>query len=240
MKKFKIIILAIIAILIVILFTIGIDVSDKNTSKNMSQKVPRIGQKLWTYNIENRQWKSYSKQDYLSDKNNVIILQIKQDSQNPDVTAYDLITDNSEISNADLFIADGSIEFLNGNKLYTYFPRTFEYFEIVFNGFNFVMRRLETNDILNLFKDYKIIKLSDFANRKLDLKYSKEKSNYIIMNDIGESFYRYYITADDNNKIQIDEFSNQFSIKEPVKIKLQRFEGCTKSYPCYEINFMNE
>ncbi|MBR1461149.1 hypothetical protein IJ596_05910 [bacterium] len=240
MKNFKIIIFALLALIFILLFIFGVDVSDKTSSKNMSDKVPRIGQNLWVYNIQQHQWHNYLKHDYEIDKNNEIILRIKQDSQNPDVTAYDLVTENEDVTSKNLFISEGSIEFIVGNKLYTYHPRTFEYFEIVFNGFNFVMRRLETNAITKLFPDYKIIKLSDFNNRKLDINISKDKQNYIIINDIGESFYRYYITTDDINKIEINQFSNQFSFNEPLKIKLQRFEGCTKSYPCYEINFMNE
>ena len=169
MKKIKYIILALIAFFFVILFALSIDVSDKTNSNEISTQVPRIGQNLWVYNINSRNWRNYVKKDYRLDKNTEIVLQIKQDPQNPNVTSYHLITENPDISTADLFISEGSIEFLLENKLYTYFPRTFEYFEVVFNGFNFVLRRLETSDILGLFSNYQIIKLSDFKNKSLNI-----------------------------------------------------------------------
>lgn len=240
MKSFKIILLAALALFFAILFTIGIDVSDKTPPEQISTQVPRIGQKLWTYNIKNRQWRNYNKKDYSLDKNNEIILQIQQDTQNPEVTSYNLISDNPDISVSDLFLGEGSKEFLYEEKLYSYFPRTFEYFEVVFNGFNFALRKLDQANIINIFKNYQVIELSEFKDQKLNLKYDKENSNYIILNDLGESFYMYYITSDDNSKIKIDEYSNQFKVLEPIKVTLQRIDGCTKSYPCYEINFMNE
>ncbi len=37
-------------------------------------------------------------------------------------------------------------------------------------------------------------------------------------------------------KMEIDRFSNQFKVSEKVEIRIQRLEGCSKAYPCYDIN----
>ena len=40
--------------------------------------------------------------------------------------------------------------------------------------------------------------------------------------------------------MQIDKFSNQFEINDAVDIKIQRLEGCTKAYPCYEFSIKEQ
>lgn len=239
-NNLKIISFFILAIFFVILFVLCIDVSDKSSLEKYSNDVPRIGEKLWTYNIKNHAWRNYSQQDYELDTNKEIILKIQQNQQNSEVTAYNIITDASDISVSDLFLSEGSREFLFGTKLYSYFPRTFEYFEIIFNGFNFTLRKLSTDEIAKLFNDYQIIKLSDFKNYKLDIKYTKDKQKYIILNDSNKNFNMYYIIPAKQDGIKIENFSNQFKVLTSGKIQLQRIEGCTKSYPCYEINFVKE
>ena len=59
----------------------------------------------------------------------------------------------------------------------------------------------------------------------------------MIFNDSRDDFYKYYIIPNESKKMEIGEFSNQFKVKDKVEIKLQRLEGCSKNYPCYEIKF---
>ena len=237
-EKFKITALTIIAFLFIALFAVCIDVSDKRQTNNNEFEVPRIGQKLWMYHMNNRSWSNYKKSDYELNKKGYIVLQLQQDQEAPDITSYHLIANNSQVSHAPLFLSEGSKEFLKKNKLYSFYPRSFEISEILFNGFSFTLNKQTPKDVFNLFPGYQIIKISDFKNYSLKLKYSKANNKYIILNDVGDSFYMYYLVPNNNKKMQIGEFSNQFSVFGTVDIRLQRLEGCTRTYPCYEINIM--
>ena len=232
----KMIIFALIAFFFVVLFAFCIDVSDKS-DKNIS-KIPHIGQKLWMYNINQRIWYDYKKSDYELNKNGYIVLQLQQDQQLPDVTSYNILSTNSQISYSPLFLSEGSSEFIINKKLFTFYPRYFEISEVLFNGYNFVLNKLDADKISKIFNGYSIIRLSDFKNHNLKLKFSKRSNKYIIINDLGANFYMYYIVPNDNKKMQIGELSNQFVVYDEVDIRLQRLEGCTKIYPCYEINIV--
>ena len=62
-------------------------------------------------------------------------------------------------------------------------------------------------------------------------------NKFLILNDIGDKFYKYYVVPNDSQKLQLGDFSDQFKVSDKVNIKLQRLEGCTKAYPCYELDF---
>ena len=88
-----------------------------------------------------------------------------------------------------------------------------------------------------IFKDYAVLKLSDIQKGEFSIDFSKDNNKFIILNDNGDSdFYKYYIVPNDSKKLEIGEFSNQIKVYDKVDIKIQRLEGCTKAYPCYEIH----
>ena len=229
---------AAIMFLFVVLFAVGIDYSDKKEQKSLTSDVPRIGQKLWVYHMNDREWYNYVNQDYKYDKKGVIILQLQQDPEVPDITSYHLLSENSQVSNSPLFLAEGSSEFIKDKKLYTYYPRTFEFSEVLFNGYNFTLNKLNEKSVAKLFNGHRILKMSDFKNNVMNLTYDKKHSKYIIINDIGDDFYMYYVIPNDNKKLKLGDFSNQFKVNDAVSIRLQRLEGCTKAYPCYDINIV--
>jgi len=124
---------------------------------------------------------------------------------------------------------------MNAIHAYSYFPKTFEYYEIAFNGVKFVPRKLTLDEIKKVFNGVNIIKVSELQKGTLNLSYSPKSNKYLILNDTNEDFYKYYIVPNDSKKLEIGKFSNQFKISDDVDIKIQRLEGCSKSYPCYEI-----
>lgn len=234
-EKIKLSVYTVITIAFVVLFTIGIDYSDKRGEYENISSIPRIGQKLWTYNMNEHNWYNHSKHDDDESKD-IIILQVQLKPEYEGITSYHLITGNNQVPREDVIIGESSQEFLVGKKLYSYFPKTFEFYEIIFNGVKFMPRRLSENDINTIFKDYKTIKVSDLIKGSLPVKYSKLHNKFIVVNDIRDRFYKYYIIPNDSSKMQLGDFSNQFKVNDNVQIKLQRLEGCSKAYPCYEIN----
>jgi len=226
---------SVITIICIIFFACFIYSSDKeNEAKNMSM-LPRIGQKLWTYNMNAHVWRNYNKND-LDDSKEEIILQVQEPVGNGGYTSYHLLTGNAQVPKEDVWVGEGSQEFLIDKKLYSYFPKTFEFYEVIFNGVKFVPRKLSKDEIREILKGYEIIDVSALKKGKVQIKYSRRNNKFVVLNDSDDNFYKYYIVPNDSQKLEIQEFSNQFKVFDKVDIKLQRLEGCSKAYPCYEIN----
>jgi hypothetical protein len=207
---------------------------DKNEAKR-NELIPRIGQKLWTYNMNKYEWRKYSEKDSDTSKEE-IVLQVRIPEGKGEYDGYYLLTDNAQVPKENVWIGEASQEFLRGKNLFSYFPRHYEYYEVIFNGVKFVPKKLQDEEIKSLFKGYKLIKVSELTKGVLEIPYSKKENQFILINDIGEDFYKYYIVPNDSKKLQIGEFSNQFTVMDKVDIKIQRLEGCTKAYPCYDIS----
>lgn len=233
----KYIIGTIFTIIVVVVFALLLSAYDKNIEEKSLTSIPRIGQKIWTYNMNKRVWKSYENKvdDDLSKE--IIILQVQYPLENTGLTSYHLITGNSTVPKEDVLIGENSQEFLKNKKMYSYFPRHFEFYEVVFNGVKFIPRKLSKKEVASLFKGYNIIDVSTLEKGTLNLKYTRKNNKYMILNNSGNDFYKYYVVPNDSKKMQIGEFSNQFEVKDKVEIKIQRLEGCSKAYPCYEVKF---
>lgn len=227
----------IIAFILIGLFTWFIYSSDKEAEEMNNAMMPRIGQKLWTYNMNAHAWKKYNQRTDMDDSKDIIILQVQEPVGSGGYTSYHLLTGNAQVPKEDVWVGEGSQEFLVGKKLYSYFPKTFEFYELIFNGVNFKPRKLSKQEISTLFKSYEIIDVSKLEKGTLTLGFSKHKNEFLILNDSGDDFYKYYIIPNESKKMEIGEYSNQFKVKDKVQIKIQRLEGCSKAYPCYEINF---
>ena len=233
----KYIIAAIICFIIIGFLGWLIVLSDEAQEKKEREMLPtKIGQKVWTYNMNKYQWREYQKTDDEQSKNE-IILQVQAPEGNGGYTSYNLITGNAQVPKEDVWVGEGSQEFLKGKKLYSYYPRTFEYYEIIFNGVKFVPRKLSKDEIKTILKGYDFIYVSDLKKSTVSIPYSKRHNKFAVINDIGEDFYKYYIVPNDSKKMEIGDFSDQFILKENnINIKLQRLEGCSKAYPCFDIN----
>lgn len=233
----KYIIAAIICFIIIGFLGWLIVLSDEAQEKKEREMLPtKIGQKVWTYNMNKYQWREYQKTDDEQSKNE-IILQVQAPEGNGGYTSYNLITGNAQVPKEDVWVGEGSQEFLKGKKLYSYYPRTFEYYEIIFNGVKFVPRKLSKDEIKTILKGYDFIYVSDLKKSPVSIPYSKRHNKFAVINDIGDNFYKYYIVPNDSKKMEIGDFSDQFILKDNnINIKLQRLEGCSKAYPCFDIN----
>lgn len=233
----KYIIAAIICFIIIGFLGWLIVLSDEAQEKKEREMLPtKIGQKVWTYNMNKYQWREYQKTDNEQSKNE-IILQVQAPEGNGGYTSYNLITGNAQVPKEDVWVGEGSQEFLKGKKLYSYYPRTFEYYEIIFNGVKFVPRKLSKDEIKTILKGYDFIYVSDLKKSTVSIPYSKRHNKFAVINDIGDNFYKYYIVPNDSKKMEIGDFSDQFILKDNnINIKIQRLEGCSKAYPCFDIN----
>lgn len=224
----------IVGIILVMFFASVLIGLDKDETKR-NQIMPRIGQKLWTYNMNKHEWRKYSENDSDNSKEE-IILQVKVPDSRGDYDGYYLLTGNAQVPKENVWLGEASQEFLRGKSLFSYFPKHFEYYEVIFNGVKFLPKKLSDDEIKTIFKDTKVIKVSELKNGVLEIPYAKNKNKFVLINDIGDGFYNYYIIPNESKKLQLGEFSNIFTVSDRVNIKIQRLEGCTKTYPCYEIN----
>ncbi len=231
-------IFAIVVAIIVGMFFAGVLFSSKDDSKLLNSNYPRIGQKMWTYNMNKHEWRNYQDSDDELSKEE-IILQVRGFEGNGGYMTYNLLTGNGQVPKEDAWMGEGSQEFLIGKSLYSYFPKSFEYYEIIFNGVKFVPRKLSQDEVTKIFKNVNVIKVSQLHKGTHVLKYDSKNNQYMILNDNHEDFYKYYIVPNDSKNLEIGEFSNQFKINGETDIKIQRLEGCSKSYPCYEIKVSN-
>ena len=232
--KIRYILGAFVGIILILFFVSFLYSLDRNETTRNSM-IPRIGQKMWTYNMNKYEWRNYSENDSETSKEE-IVLQVRIPEGKGDYDGYYLLTDNAQVPKENVWIGEASQEFLRGKKLYSYFPRHYEYFEVIFNGVKFVPKKLQDDEILSLFKGHKLIKVSELVKGPLEIPFSKKENKFVLINDIGDDFYKYYIVPNDSQQLQIGEFSNLFTVTDKVNIKIQRLEGCTKAYPCYEIN----
>ena len=225
-----------IAIVVIIIFIVNIIFGSDRSNEQILNELssPRMGQKLWTYNMNKYEWRNYKEQDK-DDSKEEIILQYQGFELGNGYSSYKLLTGNYQVPKEDVWIGEGSQEFLEAKHLYSYFPSSFEYYEVIFNGVSFVTKKLSIEDVSKLFKNYQIIKLSDVQKGEYTVSRKKNNDKFILLNDGDKDFYKYYIVPNDSKKMKIEKFSNRFSVTDDVDIKIQRLEGCTKAYPCYEI-----
>ena len=140
-----------IAVFISIVFFVNILFGIREDDNNASN-FPRIGQKLWTYNMNKYEWENHNEHDDDNSKEE-IILQYEGLELGTGFTTYKLLTGNYQVPKEDVWIGEGSQEFLIGKNLYSYFPSSFEFYEVIFNGVTFVTKKLSIDNIKTLFKN---------------------------------------------------------------------------------------
>ena len=90
-------IFAIIAILIMVVFFLSLLLGSKDEEISDKSNMPRIGQYLWTYNMNKREWHEYIRHvDDLESKDD-IILQLGYPEGNGGYTVYHLSTGNMQV-----------------------------------------------------------------------------------------------------------------------------------------------
>lgn len=230
----NIIIISLVSIFLAIVFVIIINKLDDKYSKNSLPMLPYIGQKVWTYNMNDRSWHNYTSKDEEELKDN-IVLQYQETGDNGNNSVYHMITTNIQVPKEEVWLGESSREFLSEGRLLSYYPKNFEFHEIKFNGVSFVSQKLSKSQIEEIFPGYTVVSLSDIS-KKTDFSISKTGKKYIIINDKGDNFYKYFIIPNDSKNLQLGDFSNQFEIKNRIIINIQRLEGCSKSYPCYKFD----
>ena len=85
--------------------------TDTNEDKLNNLNSPRLGQKLWTYNMNKYEWHSYN-QRHNDESKEEIILQYQGTELDSGYTSYKLLTGNYQVPKEDVRMGEGSQEFL--------------------------------------------------------------------------------------------------------------------------------
>lgn len=94
-----------------------------------------------------------------------------------------------------------TFEFLYNNRLIGYNHHTLKFYDLSFDGKNFIEKELTTSDLKEFFPDVEFVKISDFKNNEITLyKPLFAKKNYLLVNDTNRDFYKYFFEHYSNEK----------------------------------------
>jgi len=98
---------------------------------------------------------------------------------------YPYFTDFYSPNNEFLFSSQSHYEFINNGRLYAYSNDDYRLYEVIANDGNISKRIVTEDEIIELFPDFKLIRLTDFSQGTNSLKIKKTKKNLklIIFND---------------------------------------------------------
>ena len=134
------------------------------------------------------------------------------------------------------FTTDCDYIFLNNGQLLGYSNSDLKFYRFNLNDGLISKTELSEDEIQALFKDYKIIKISDFVSTTNSIKIKKGfgKLNLIILNDTDRVFNNYSFTTG-NSKIEAYTLSGVVSISKKGMVLFSKFGENTKNYPRFVI-----
>lgn len=125
-------------------------------------------------------------------------------------------------------------EFLYNGSLIGYSNFDLKFYEFVLNNGLLEQRELLENEVQELFKDYEIIRISDFTTSTNSLKLKKNKRHYkiILLNDTDRYFYHYGFTSN-NAKFETYPLKGFLDITKKGMIQFSHFGDNTKENPWF-------
>lgn len=125
-------------------------------------------------------------------------------------------------------------EFILDGKLYGYSNYDLKFYEFTFNEDILEQRELSQDEVQELFKNYEIIKISDFAASTNSLKIKKHGRNFkiILLNDTDRYFYNYSYSSN-NAKFKIYPLKGFLCITKKGMIQFSHFGDNTKNFPWF-------
>ena len=125
-------------------------------------------------------------------------------------------------------------EFILDGKLYGYSNYDLKFYEFTFNENILDQRELSQDEVQELFKNFEIIKISDFAASTNSLKIKKKGRNFkiILLNDTDRYFYHYSYSSN-NAKFKIYPLKGFLCITKKGMIQFSHFGDNTKNFPWF-------
>lgn len=125
-------------------------------------------------------------------------------------------------------------EFIHQGSLIGYSNHELKFYEFSIENGILTQKELDENEVQNLFKDFKMIKVSEFSTSTNSLRLKKDKKHYKIMlwNDTDRYFYHYGFTSN-NAKFQTYPLRGFLDITKKGMIQFSHFGDNTKENPWF-------
>ena len=132
------------------------------------------------------------------------------------------------------FTTGTQYEFLTNGKLIGYSNADLKFYELGLEENDLSQRELSEEEIQELFKDFKIIKIAEFSKSTNSLKIKKEHKNFkiILLNDTDGYFYHYSFTSG-NAKFKKYVLNGFLNITKKGMIQFSHFGNNTEINPWY-------
>ena len=137
--------------------------------------------------------------------------------------------------NDNIFDTNCSYLFINKGRLLGYSESELKFYEFLLDSErNIQKQELTLKDIAVLFKDFRIILISDFSKTTNVFKFNKKRYNekIIIVNDTDKIFENYEFTTD-NAKFKKYQINNAIKIKKKGMIQFSSSGENTKDLPWF-------
>ena len=137
-----------------------------------------------------------------------------------------------------LFSTGCNYEFIHNGSLIGYSNSELKFYEFTMNKGILEQRELTESEIKNLFKDFQIVKISEFVNttNSLRIKTDKKHLKIILWNDTDRYFYNYSFSSN-NAKFNTYPLRGFLNITQKGMIQFSHFGDNTKENPWFILFF---
>ena len=137
-------------------------------------------------------------------------------------------------SNENIFDTECDYIFINNDKLYGYSEKDLKFYDISKTDDNFIKNELTTEEVAALFKDFRIIMISDFSTTTNVYRFKKGRGEEKIMllSDKDIDFSDYTFTT---NKAKFNQYntSNAIGITKTGLIQFSKYGENTQDLPWF-------
>lgn len=133
-----------------------------------------------------------------------------------------------------LFSTGCNYEFIYKGSLIGYSNSELKFYEFTMNDGILDQRELTEEEVINLFADFRIVKISEFATSTNSLRLKKDKKHYkiILLNDTDRYFYHYGFSSN-NAKFNMYPLRGFLDITKKGMIQFSHFGDNTKENPWF-------
>jgi hypothetical protein len=139
-------------------------------------------------------------------------------------------------SNSKSYTTDCDYMFIYGGRLIGYSETDLKFYEFVPSAEHISKNELNLSEVAQLFRDFRIILISDFSTTTNVYKFRKKRSkeNILILNNTDIKFYNYGFTTN-NSEFEKYIINNTICITKKGLIQFSQFGENTKNTPWFII-----
>lgn len=132
------------------------------------------------------------------------------------------------------FTLGSNFEFVSGPKLIAVHNNDLTFSEVVYNKGKFSEKKMSVAEVQAVFPDVKIIKISEFHKGEYTLRKGLfETVRVLILNDVGDDFYRYSFRPSSVKKTDV---AGLIEISDMDDVEFSHYSNNNDLYPEYEID----